>query len=479
MTPALLLTLLLSVSPQERLALIRLDPSGNPGKSLDLLIRAGTGAAADCLGQTTASDLSFLKVKGGRPLRFAFALDLDGDGLDELGSVREHVRRSDRRMELGVYRSPHGVNGSTGKPLARSRGDSLGRGKGSGRVHAIGALDQDGDGADELLVVRRWNDGRQSVEIRTPPRRGKKRVGPVLTSLEQFATSESDDVIGLFGTDTHGDGGDEIVSVRRDAFGSHQVLVHRAPLAAGQPTGTLLASAPDLLPQPVFRKTTVLGAHRVDLEGDGTDELLVLLERPESPFARWLAVFPIPTYLVQDLGMPLLYDITLSGESQDRATLFVASLRVGEELPDLTGTFDMHLLAYSNGGGGSPAFSEWVGPFPGMTIERHGDSLKLGHPGGPDLGGPLSPRGLVNRVSWPPLTAELFAAVNGTVIRAGDRLEFAHGPAWFAADGSEFNIECQGAFQPIDPCGTVTRQVPGVGEVWVGNIARIRLLRSP
>lgn len=479
MTPALLLSLLLSVSPQERLALIRLDPSGRPGKPLDLLIQAGTGAAADCLGQTIASDRSFLKVKGSKPLRFAFALDLDGDGLDELCAVREHVQRSDRRMELGVYRSPEGVNGNTGKPLARSRGDSLGRGKGSGRLHAIGPIDQDGDGTDELLVVRSFHDGRQSLEIRTPPRAGRKRVGPVLASLEQFGAAGSDDLIGLFGADTDADGKDEIVSVRRDGFGSHQVLVHEAPLAPGQQTGTLLADAPDLLPQTIFRQTAVLGAHRVDLEGDGTDELLVLLEDSEIPFGRWLAVFPIPTHLVQDLGMPVLYDLTLSGELPGRSALFVASLRVDEELPDLSGNFDMHVLAYSPGGGGWPGYSEWIGPFPDMAISRGGNMLTLSHPSGTDVTGPLVAEGLIHRIVWPAVTAELFAAVDGGVIRAGDRIVFEHGPAWFAADGNEINIECQGAFQPIDPCGTVTRDIPGVGEVWVGNIARIRLVRSP
>ena len=349
MTPALLLGLLLSVSTPERLALIRVDPGGSVKKPLDLEIRPVTGQAADCVDGIVAGDRSFLKAAGGKPLRFAFALDLDGDGTDEIGAVREHRHRPDRRMELRVYRPPSRANGSTGAPLARSRRDSLGRGKGNGRLAGIGSIDRDGDGRDDLLTVRQWSGGRQSLEIRTPPRSGKKAVGPVLASITSFGTPSGDSVVGLFGSDVDGDGADDVVSVRRDVFGLHQVLVHRQPSGPDEPAGTLVASAPDLLPYVSFQGTAVLGAQRADLEGDGQDELLLLLEHPYAPHSRWLALFRLPTFVGEDLGMPILVDWTVTGSLTDRSTLFVSSLRAPQELPDLTGSFDLFVEAYSPG----------------------------------------------------------------------------------------------------------------------------------
>ena len=114
-----------------------------------------------------------------------------------------------------------------------------------------------------------------------------------------------------------------------------------------------------------------------------------------------------------------------------------------------------------------------------METSWSGGELTLDYPDGTSVSGPTAPHGLVSRVLWPAQSVELLAPADGNVIRAGDRIRFDHREAWFSAAGDEITIECQGAFQPVDPCGSIRREVPGSGEIWVGYVARIRLLRTP
>ena len=468
----LLLCLLVNGDPREQIGLLRPAPTGGRQASFELFIHGATDDSLDALGRITDSDLSFHEPKGKHPLRHSFAVDWDGDGRDEIAVVLER-KRQQHRLELRIYRPPTTVGGQTGKPVASSKGNSLGRATGNGRIIALGSIDLDGDQRDELMLVREWSDRSQSLEVRALPPGKRTRVGPLLVSDLSFGMTGSDAVISAFGTDRDGDGRDEIVSLRRDSAGPDRLpdrlLVHRAPTTVGGETGAPIASDTDVTP---FGSKNINIA-RTDLEGDGVDEVVFLHHYALSFEHRWAAVYRLPTRIDDDLGDALLWDMSLNGIQSDDTTCSVLGLQTAAYAPALTGTYELWVLVTFDGFEGAvPGSAEWIGPFSGLLGTQTTGQFEMRYPDGTLVSGPIELAGLVQSVRFAPTVVTLSAVVNspGGFINAGDQLEFTHSSFWFEEDGGELIHEGRS--------GTVFRPVPGSADLYIGDIDRVRFVRT-
>lgn len=259
-----------------------------PDKDADILVGAIT---AD-------SDTGF-SAGGTQPLRFAFAADVNGDGNDEVVLVREWKKKKGR-LELTVVAPPTEPNGSMGKVLASSKKKSLGTAVGDGAITAMAAIDANGDGVDEVMIARRWDDGRNSVEIRALPSKKKAPLGALIASDDNFGPT-AQELIGLAAADVvPGEGLDEVVALFRDANGMDRLYVYRAPFGPGSTIGAPYVFGVDV---------SIVGATNsaiamIDLERDGTKEL-ILQRRMNSGYDRldvvsFDMVSGFGTYIISD-----------------------------------------------------------------------------------------------------------------------------------------------------------------------------------
>lgn len=265
---------------------------------LDLRVHPPLPAVGSALQSPVTSDGSFFGATGTNPLRFVFPADRNGDGKDELGVVQLKSAKSGDYFRMLLYGPPKTFDGSVGSAIASSKGKSAGNATGANRVVLAGAIDTDGDGKDALFLVREALDGTQFLEIRALPAKKNKKVGGVIASDLSFGSAMDANVLGC-GADVDGDGADELVVLRKTSGQPDRLLVFAPPAGPGGETGDPIASDLDVSPDGFSN----LALSRVDREGDGTDELMLL--RSTLLQGRSLHVFSAPAIPAGEIGAPL------------------------------------------------------------------------------------------------------------------------------------------------------------------------------
>lgn len=275
---------------------------------LDLRVHPPLSATGSALDAPVSSDGTFFGAAGTNPLQFVFPADRNGDGKDELVVMQRKAAKSGDYFRVVMYAPPKTLDGSVGSAIASSKGKSAGNAVGVNRVLLAGALDPDGDGKDALFLVREALDGTQFLEIRALPAKKNKKVGGVIVSDLSFGSAADSNVLGC-GADVDGDGNDELVVVRRSMGQPDRLLVFEPPTAALGETGDPIASDLDVTSSGL----TNLALGRIDREGDGTDELMLLQSALLA--GRSLQVFSAPAIPAGDIGAPLFSasDITPLG----------------------------------------------------------------------------------------------------------------------------------------------------------------------
>jgi hypothetical protein len=339
--------------------------------SVEFLSTASGGAGF--LGATVAEIPKIGKAGGKKPIRYVFACDWDGDGEHEVVVVRERIADPKRRLEVKAYRAPGNADTKLGK-LVGSLDSKLLTATGFSRVTALGAFDRNGDGKDELVVVRAAGAGEQRLEIYAiPDGKDKPLAAPVA----------SDWTFGLLS--------DEIIALDRapstTASGENLVVVIRTPNEARvrilkSPSGAIAESVVLASDESfVAADGAVVEDAFTYSSSSGNPSRLALLIRAADGSAR-LDSFALPTSSVGDLGPVLASDPALDTPGVTDPLLEVFSIArekvaTSEPWKDLVGSLSAWFhCAYPDGAGGFT--SSWIGPIPAWPSQFIGpDTIRL------------------------------------------------------------------------------------------------------
>ena len=378
----LVLSLFLSGSVPDNLCLLRINPS-HPKQKLWVYVHRPELGDDVIYGNLQASDLKFGKLKGGKPVRFAFPAQWDGLGQDELIVVREHKQKRDHRLELQVYAMPDRINGNTGGVLASSKQADLGVAVGAGRLVTLGPIDLDGDEIDELALIFEAGDGRQWLEIRRFPRFKKDLMGPPSRSDASFGQAGSDANLAIFGSDVDADGQDELVTLRKTDTGPDRLLVFEPPTQLGGETGLPIRSDLDLTPAD---GGVNLGMWRLRDQIGG--EYQALLLRAAQDGVQRLELLGLPQAVAGDVGAALQthLNLELGSTRVDLFAAFGARDLGAQPWVDYNGTWTLSLkIAYQDLSGN--IITHWIGPYSGFVgTSLPWPGLRLEFPFGTTLG---------------------------------------------------------------------------------------------
>ncbi len=297
---------------------LRVDLQTSDGKQAVVAYQPA-GTFEDALGVPVATDLKFEKAAGNKPTRFVFPADWDGDGSDEIVTVRrETSKKLGPDLRVRIYEPPVTIDANA-KLSASSTKATLGTDDGDGAILQVGALDLDGDGKDEAFVIRQWSDGSQSLEIRRFPSGKNKKVKKPIASDPTFGEANVDGNRAACGADVDGDGKHELVVIRRGLTGPDRLLVFTPPTTVDGETGDPIRSDEDITPSD---GGTNVHLARMDRDGDGKDELALIRQATLGP--KRLEVVGPPPGVATELGAIefLEPNLVVSGDPHDVRAVF-------------------------------------------------------------------------------------------------------------------------------------------------------------
>jgi hypothetical protein len=422
---------LLGVAPAiaqvDEIGLLRVDPGGK-NTPLSLEVHAVATSGPDAIEDAAKIDPKVGKLEGKKVLRFAFGADVDGDGKDEVVLVTEKLNEKDRPLELKVHEMFPGTSGSgdLGKPIASLKLGALKLG-GSYRVENLAAGDYDGDGTDELMVIRVPPLGDKWVEFYAfPSKVGATKVGKVKASDWTFVP-RTDLVVALGAADRDADGRDEIALLLRDFGGVDRLVLHSTPSFPVGEAGPPLAS--DVAVNPADGAINVA---MVPLARSGPIGFQLAFLRRASDDTHRLDVHDLPATVAGEIGAPLASQAGLDAGGADPVHSMLA-LRQHQEVPwtDFEGPLRAWYLAAWQTSTGE-IVSQWIGPFQGFVGDGHpGMSFDLTYPD--DAGVSI----VANMTGWEVGDFALWQttsqpqsfiapADNGILIKKGDKLTVSH-----------------------------------------------------
>lgn len=309
------------------------------------------GTVPDAFGPPVASDFKFGDAAGKKPVLWTFPADFDGDGSDELVSVRNRSLKKGtiEDLQLLIFEPPPVWN-SNAKKVASTKKLTLGSAFDEGRIVLVGAIDSDGDGKDEAFVIREWFDGRQSVELRKLPKKKNKKMKKAFASDESFGMALTDWNLAACGADVDGDGDQELVCVRRGLTPPDQLFVFEPPTTLDGETGPAIRSDLDIEP---LDGGLNLQMQRIDRTGNGTDELAFVRSYGGQAGLR-LQICAAPASVAGELGPVEFTEPNLVVPSDAHDVVSVFGLRGYTAVPpkppaDLSGTWQADFEHFSNG----------------------------------------------------------------------------------------------------------------------------------
>ena len=232
----MLLTLIVSLglapAPDELGIVHVVNTTEQRNLTISLHMKVGPTTSPGELPPQFASDWSFYKAAGKQPADFVFTADIDGGPTDEVVVIKRQTHKGDR-YRLSVHQYPTFLSAELGKPIATAHKSSLGSPLSMGDIVAAGSIDRDGDDIDELLLVRRSSSGVLRVEIRGLPTGKHDKIHEIEASYLAVGHAVFDPIVAVAGLDVDGDGVDELALLRAPAEESQEVTVLRAPQVPG------------------------------------------------------------------------------------------------------------------------------------------------------------------------------------------------------------------------------------------------------
>jgi hypothetical protein len=251
----------------------------------------------DCVGSLHGSEPKVQTTTKKNSYFASFAADFDGDQEDELVVCRE--KKSSGAVSLAVYPFPGKVNDSAAQLASFT---SLGSTQGDLRIVALGAADVNGDGEDELLIVREGAVGVESLAIHALPNTKKELLGATIASDGALAANPDEVIVGIAGVEYDANPGDELAILFRSPSTGDRIAIFAAPASVDGDTGAALGEYGGLS-GPDTRVESIARAH-----SGGVDRLLLVID---TAGARRAEVHPLPPLGSGALSTPLAADTTL------------------------------------------------------------------------------------------------------------------------------------------------------------------------
>jgi hypothetical protein len=265
-----------------------------------------------------ATDRHFGHTGMGNRIVAMTCADTDGDGVDEIAIIRQ---RSGGKQRLEIYESPHGVGGYTGEPIASD--PSFGNLNSDKNNIAIAGLDMDGDGTNEIAVLREKQSGRQGLFIFNAPQSPGGDTGPPIATDRSFGfSSTGKNIIAMTGLDINGDGTDEIAVIMQRASGQQRLEIYNCPQSLGGETGDPIAR--DLTFGHSNSNRDNIALTSVDIDDDGIDEIAVVRQRPGG--GQRLEIYNAPQGVDGETGPAVASDLTFGTAGTDNSTKFVSGI---------------------------------------------------------------------------------------------------------------------------------------------------------
>lgn len=262
-------------------------------------------AVAGTVGPLLASDTKF------RPKSIASVSSIPRN----LTFLAGYVNPSGGGQKVVLYRSPKYV----GEDLDPNALNELRLPK---DAHAmLGAADLDGDGNEELIILKRTKAG-DSLDFRTIDFNKRKPVIGTTLALTEILTGT---ISGAAGVQFDGDPEDEIAVVE-DVGGTQTLTIYDISYPAPPqppalpPPGTLTVLADDQ----TFGgggADAVTAVCSLDIDLDGTDEIAALTQ--DASGAQALRVYSLPATVGGDVGPPLADDPAFGGTQAKPAVISI------------------------------------------------------------------------------------------------------------------------------------------------------------
>lgn len=272
---------------------------------------AFSGAVRDIAVEETVS--GYPPAQGGGGIFLLTRVDEDGeDGLDEVATIEEE------NGKLAFYLFPSiSADAPAGVPIAY---DVWSIPEGSSPVD-LTALDIDGDGREEIGVLRASSDGNYTLHIYDTPAPFSVTEDDSRPWVwrQAFRPTRGDTLVSVIGMDYEGDAIDELAIVRLTPDGLYFLDVYYVGRSDSEPQRIASISLPGI--------AGFTDLDMSDLDGDGQSELVVLFADPRGAYLSILEVpdAPSPTGVLQT---NLVATVPLSFPA-GRRPLRVSSLRVG------------------------------------------------------------------------------------------------------------------------------------------------------
>jgi len=299
------------ISEEERVIIRLIYPSG----TTTAVTYAFSGANADLLAEKAVADYPYAPELGSIFLLTRLDVVGDGDGLDEIGTIQE------KDGQLGFYLFPAvTADAAPTEPLAYDEWSIP-----TGDILDLTALDIDGDGIQEIGVLRAESDGTFALYIYDAllPTAFTEDDAPLLVLTQTFPTEARDNVIAAVGLDYDGDGVDEIGAVRLTPSGQSFFDVHSIRVRENEPRDVLISI-------PLGSGFKFIDLDVSDIDGDGEWELIALSQ--DSRGGWYVSAFQLPDWSAP----PQEPQLTLLGIASiplpaGHTPMRISSLRIADE----------------------------------------------------------------------------------------------------------------------------------------------------
>jgi hypothetical protein len=176
--------------------------------------------------------LDGLIYTGGR-INAESALAWDASFHDKIAVIRE---KSDGKQRLFIFNAPPGPDTDSGDPIAYDF--SFGHRDSNANNIAMAAVDTDGDGIDEIAVIRQKPNGKQRLFIfNAPPGPDTDSGDPIAYDFSFGHRDSNANNIAMAGLDTDGDGIDEIAVIQEKTDAKHRLFIFDTPQGPDTDTG--------------------------------------------------------------------------------------------------------------------------------------------------------------------------------------------------------------------------------------------------
>lgn len=215
-------------------------------------------------------------------------VDVDGNGMDEVGVMKNMYGDQD----FFVY------NGFTGVEQAAERSSDLWNIPSGNAVLAVAGIDIDGDGVDEVAVLRQDSFDDQNIYFYDAPNIGGQMMP--IQALDLWEAPSGNQVVDIAGADSNGDGIDELLVLKRIGYQRFGLFVYSVPQA-----GSHFSS---LVGYDEWNSTVgndIISIAGLDIDGIGADEVAVLKRENGHDMNVYVYDIPQGSTWVADRGADL------------------------------------------------------------------------------------------------------------------------------------------------------------------------------